>query len=193
MGKKFKKSKPLSIVGSLPAVGHYTVQRSSEVMEVSARLKSLRKQGVIPLLYVTGSAGVGKSEIITQYVKLFTESCYKWFGLKSVQPVVLFINGKNKTTFDLSLREVAVSLGLKETDFESEQPLLCQVHSRLVESKLPWLIVVDGLDDSLVSSFSSVVASLPQSSDWKSPGGAVVVTTRCTQLSQENQLMVKER
>ena len=189
LGKKYKRKRPLSIVGSLPSVGHYTVQRSSEVNNIVDKLKSLRKRGGFPLVYVTGCSGVGKSELVSQYVKQFTETCYKWFGLKSVQPVVLFINGRNKMTLDLSLREVAASLGLKEED----QLLLSQVHSKLLETKLPWLIVVDGLDGGLLSEFACEISALPQPSDWKSPDGAVVVTTTSSLVPQENQLAIKER
>ena len=193
LGKKYKKKKPVSIVGSMPAVGHYTVQRSSEVTTITNKLKSLHNGRGVPLVFVTGPSGIGKTELVSQYVKVYTESCTKWLGLKSVQPVVLFINGRNKTTFDLSLRDAAISLGLKEGDFDSEQPLLSRVHSRLVERNLPWLIVVDGLDDSLVADLTSVVATLPQSSDWNSSTGGVVVTTTSTQVPQENVLSVKER
>ena len=192
VGKKFKRKKPLSIVGSLPVVGHYTVQRPSEVADITKKLKLLRKAGGFPHVYVTGAPGVGKSELVTQYVKIFTQSCSKWFGLKAVQPVVLFVNGKNKMTFDQSLREVAISLGLKEG--ENQQSLLSQVHSKLVESKLPWLVVVDGLDDALVSDFTSALASLSQpAADQTSQSGAVVVTTTSSLVPQENQLALKER
>lgn len=198
--KKYKKKKPPSIVGSLPTVGHYTIQRSSEVGDISRRLKSLdNNHRGVPLVFVTGPSGVGKTEVVSQYIKLYTASCTKWFGLKSVQPIVLFINGRNKSTFDLTLRDAAVSLGLNEADFDRAQqlPLLSQIHSRLVERKLPWLIVVDGLDDNLVSDFMSVVGDLPRPSsspDWSSPTGGVVVTTTSTpQVPQENILTMKER
>ena len=208
--KKYKKKKPPSIVGSLPTVGHYTIQRSSEVGSISGKLKSLdgsNHRGV-PLVFVTGPSGVGKTEVVSQYVKLYTASCTKWFGLKSVQPIVLFINGRNKSTLDLSLRDAAVSLGLNEAEFDREEqrqqsPLsvLSLIHSKLVEKNLPWLIVVDGLDkESLVSDLSSVVGSLPcpsssTSSDWSSPTGGVVITTvaAAPQVPQENILAVKER
>ena len=209
--KKYKKKKPPSIVGSLPTVGHYSIQRSSEVGSISGKLKLLdgsNHRGV-PLIFVTGPSGVGKTEIVSQYVKLYTALCTKWFGLKSVQPIVLFINGRNKLTFDLSLRDAAVSLGLNEAEFDREDqlqqsslPILSQIHSKLVEKKLPWLIVVDGLDEeSLVSDLSSVVGSLPcpsssASSDWSSPTGGVVITTTAAaapQVPQENILAVKER
>lgn len=190
LGKKYKRKKPLSIVGSLPAVGHYMVQRSSEVNEIIDKLKSLKNQGGSPLIYVTGSSGLGKTELVTQYIKVFTETCTKWFGLKTVQPVVLFVNGKNKTTFDTSLREVAVSLGVREGDFESERTLFSQIHAKLSEGKLPWLIVVDALDDNLISEFQSVVSCLSQPSDRTC---AVIVTTTSTQVPQENQLVMKER
>lgn len=195
LGKKFKRKKPLNIVGSLPAVGHYTVQQLSEVTHIASRLKSLRKEGGFPLVYITGPAGIGKSEVVRQYVKVFTQSCYKWLGLKSVQPAVLFINGKDKIMFDLSLEEAAASLGLQEGDSEtSDKSLLSQVHSKLLENKLPWLIVVDGLDDSLLSEFSSQVSALPHlPADWKSPTGAIVVTTTSLQVPQENQLPLVER
>lgn len=204
--KKYKKKKPPSIVGSLPTVGHYTIHRSSEVGSISGKLKSLdgsNHRGV-PLIFVTGPSGVGKTEIVSQYVKLYMASCTKWFGLKSVQPIVLFINGRNKLTFDLSLRDAAVSLGLNEAEFDREDqsslPILSRIHSKLVKKKLPWLIVVDGLDEeTLVSDLSSVVGSLPSSSassDWSSPTGGVVITTTAAvapQVPQENILAVKER
>lgn len=194
LGKKFKRKKPLNIVGSLPAVGHYTVQRSSKVADITNKLKSLRKVGEFPLLYITGPPGIGKSEVVRQYVKVFTQSCYKWLGLKSVQPVVLFINGKDKIMFDLSLGEAAACLGLKEGDCERDKSLLSQVYSKLVESKLPWLIVVDGLNDSLLSDFSSQVSSLlHHAADWKSPTGAIVVSTTSSQVPQEHQLPLLER
>lgn len=194
VGKKFKRKKPLNVVGSLPAVGHYTVQRSSQVADITKKLKSLRKEKRFPLVYVTGPPGIGKSEVVRQYVKVFTQSCSKWLGLKSVQPVVLFINGKDKMMFDLSLGEVAASLGLQDGGSESDESLLSQVHSKLIESKLPWLIVVDGLDDSLLSDFASSVAALPQHvADWKSPTGAIVATATSSQVPQENQLSLQER
>ena len=196
--KKYKKRKVPSIVGSLPTVGHYTIQRSHEVTDISSRLKSLDNHRSVPLVFVTGPSGIGKTELVSQYIKVYTASCTKWFGLKSMQPIVLFVNGGNKSTFDLSLRDAAVSLGLKEADLEMEEQssLLSLVHSRLEERKLPWLIVVDGLDDSLVSDLMSVVANLPHSSssDWSSPTGGVVITTTSTpQVPQENILAVKER
>ena len=206
--KKYKKKKPPSIVGSLPTVGHYTIHRSSEIGSISGKLKSLdgsNHRGV-PLIFITGPSGVGKTEIVSQYVKLYTASCTKWFGLKSVQPIVLFINGRNKLTFDLSLRDAAVSLGLNEAEFDREDqrqqsslPILSQIHSKLVEKKLPWLIVVDGLDEeSLISDLSLVVGSLPcpsASSEWSSPTGGVVITTAAAalQVPRENILAVKER
>lgn len=209
--KKYKKKKPPSIVGSLPTVGHYTIQRSSQLGSISSKLKSLdgNKHRGVPLVFLTGPSGVGKTELVSQYVKLYTASCTKWFGLKSVQPIVLFINGRNKTTFDLSLRDAAVSLGLNETEFDGGQqqhssplPILSRIHLRLVERKVPWLMVVDGLDDkSLISDLTSVVGSLPHPSsssssfDWSSPTGGVVVTTATStpQVPRENMLAVKER
>lgn len=197
--KKYKKKKPPSIVGSLPTVGHYTIQRSSEITDLSSKLRSLDNHRGIPLVFVTGPSGVGKTVVVSQYIKVYTASCTKWFGLKSVQPIVLFINGRNQSTFDLSLKDAAVSLGLKETDLEREEQsaLFSLVHSRLVERKLPWLIVVDGLDHSLVSDFTSVMSNLPNSSassDWSSPARGVVVTTTSTpDVPQENILPVKER
>lgn len=194
--KKYKTKKPPIIVGSLPTVGHYTVQRSSEVLEISSKLKSLHNHGGgVPLMFITGPSGVGKTQLVHQYVRMYTVSCTKWFGLKSVQPIVLFINGRNKKTFDLTLKDAALSLGLKEEEFERERYLLLsQVHSKLVQRKLPWLIVVDGLDEGLVSGLVSAVSSLPRSSDWNSPSGGVVVTTTTTQeVPQENILTAKER
>ena len=190
LGKKYKRKKPPNIVGSLPAVGHFTVQRSREVAEIDDKLRSLRKGGGFPFVCITGSPGTGKSELVSQYIKVFTESCYKWLGLKAVQPVVLFINGTNKTTFDLSLREVAMSLGLKEGDFDTEKSVLSLVHSKLVESKLPWLVVIDGLESSLISELVSQLSSLPRPSDRN---GAVVMTTTNTQVPKENRLAIKER
>ena len=208
--KKYKKKKPPSIVGSLPTVGHCTIQRSSEVDSISSKIKALDRgnhRGV-PLVFVTGPSGVGKTELVSQYVTLYTASCTKWFGLKSVQPVVLFINGRNKSTFELTLRDAAISLGLNEAQFDKEQqqsppllPLFSQIHSRLVERKLPWLIVVDGLDNEhLVSDLTSIVGNLPHPSsstwsDWSSPTGGVVITTAAStpQVPRENILAVKER
>ena len=192
MGKKYKRKRPPNIHGSLPTVGHFTVQRSSEVARIADKVKSVCRSGGFPFVCVTGPPGVGKSELASQYVKAFTESCYKWFGLKPVKPVVLFINGRTRTTFDLSLKEAGLSLGLRDGDFDMEQSVLSLVHTRLVESKLPWLVVMDGLEDDLTTELMKDLASLPRSHD-QSATGAVVITTTSSHVPEENRVAIGER
>lgn len=194
LGKKYKKKKPPNIVGTLPSVRHFTIQREIEVAEIDGKLKSLRKKGEFPVVYLTGSPGSGKSQLVSQYIKVFTASCYKWFGLKSVQPVVLYISGKNRVTFDLSLKETALSLGLNEAEFDSSySTIFPNIFSRLKESKLPWLVVVDGLSGSLLSELTALIESMSHNSDGNSLAGGVVVTTTTRHVPQENHIAINEK
>lgn len=183
---KVKKKRAPEVIVHLPRVGHYTVDRPGEVAEIERCLSSLRSRATVPVVIITATSGAGKSELVAQFAKKFVETSTKWFGLKSVTPTVLFLNGTNEQTFELSLREAALAIGLKDGDFkapkDSTQTELTSIatalHSKLSENKVPWLLVVDNLTEQVHPSFSSTFAALPcDTSGWSQTTGSIVVTT----------------
>lgn len=183
---RFKKKKIPVVIVYPPKVGHYTVERTNEVVEIGRKLRAFRHSVNCPILYVTGAAGTGKTELVCQFVDYFTETSSKWFGLRSVKPTVLYFNGRNEQVLKISVREAALSLGLKDSDLTLSDSVssgdvlhdtLSAIHKKFEANKLPWLIVVDDLDRSIIPTLHSALSSI-FIQQWRGPRGSVVVTTR---------------
>ena len=185
-----------------PRVGHYTVKRSTEISAIEQRLRTLKRRGC-SILYIEGMSGAGKTELAYQFVQHFVSKSSKWLGLRSVKPTVLYMNGTSEGLLEVSMREAAFSLGLKEHDFnpaDQSDPTVCTrvatlasaLHSKLTSNKLPWLIVVDNLSGETLPSF--VAAFVSNQWDWGQ--GSMVVTTRDTPPSNcppENRMHIEPR
>lgn len=152
--KRFKKKKSPAVALYPPKVGHFTVKRQDLLKKIDRIVDLVTKQKGpdCPVLNIKGEPGSGKSELVHQYVLQFINTrSSKWFGLHSVHPVVLYVNGSSADLFESSLKEAAFSLGIKDSDLEVAtsvsmvRGLSAAIRSKLFEGNCPWLIVVDNL------------------------------------------------
>ena len=204
--KRFKKKKSPTVAIYPPKAGHFTIKRNGLLDEIDGTIKLIRKQKTdFPVLYLTGDPGTGKSELVYQYVTRFINRSSKWFGLRSVCPVVLFVNGSSLDLLESSLKEAAWCLGVKDSDLTmtSSSPsslgmittLSSAIRSKLLEVNLPWLMVVDNLSSESIPGYraafldcvDSKTVSQPAKKDmpevkgqvpWGDLDGAVIVVTR---------------
>lgn len=150
-----KKKKPISTVTRPPKAMHTLIKLSDEIDSIGRAVKALQQQSGLPVLFVTGSPGVGKTHLAYQYTEEFTNrgSFSIWLYGK---PAVLYIDGSDEEQMLQSLREAAFSLGAKlvrEQDspaFEGQQSCVAvaeALKSKLSAGKVPWLMVVDNLDE----------------------------------------------
>ena len=186
---KHKKKKLPDVVLLPPRVGHYTAERTAEIAAVDANLRTLKKHGKSGILYIVGPSGAGKSELAYQYSQYFTENSTNLLR-RSQKPVVLYVNGTTEDMLETTLREAALVLGIKESEYatpeghDTNQARLVAI-SRAFRSKLrtiksPWLMIVDNLRGEVIPRFTSVFSSAaaPLDEEWDWRKGSVVVTTR---------------
>lgn len=190
--KKFKRKKAPEVVLMPPHVGHFTVQRTNDLAAITRRLQSLRRHATEPtILYLVGPPGAGKSELAYQYAEQFANSGQSRLR-KTQQPVVLYLNGATDGLLEATLREAAMSVGVKQSELSltkepSAQRVKCvakALRSKLSAGKQQWLMVVDGLSSETLPAFTSAfcrdaVKGTPEVGkglDWAQ--GAVLVTAR---------------
>ena len=180
-----KKKKPIWTVNRPPKAMHGVVKLSNEIDSISQTIKALQQQSGLPVLFLTGPSGVGKTHLAYQYTEEFTtrNSLHLWLSGK---PVVLFVDGSNEDQLLLTLREAAFSLGIK-LEKRHDNPAFpagqerrhsCLVvaealKSNLNSSKVPWLMVVNDLG----SSCSDILDSLQEGLEG-TKNGALLVTAQ---------------
>ena len=179
-----KKKKPISTVNRPPKAMHVMVQLSNEIESIGQTIKALQQQSGLPILFLTGPSGVGKTHLAYQYTEKFTtrDSLHLWLSGK---PVVLYVDGSNENQMLLTLREAAFSLGIKlekgrdnlSTSAHQERKNSCLViaealKSNLNTSKVPWLMVVDNLG----SSCSDMLDSLQEGLEGTKKGALLVTS-----------------
>lgn len=222
--KRFKKKKSPAVAIYPPKVGHFAIQRNDLLDEIERKIKRIKKRKTdCPVLYLTGDPGIGKSELVYQYVTRFINRSSKWFGLRSVRPIVLFVNGSSSDLLESSLKEAAFGLGVKDSDLEMTSSsssslgmitaLSAAIRSKLLESNLPWLIVVDNLGNESIPGYRAAFLDYVDSKrgsqparqenpevkgqvSWGSLDGAVIVVTRDDEwksLSKDNVISVPSR
>ena len=144
---KFKKKKTCSICLLPPTFSHHSIKRTALLGQLEDKLHEVRaKNNGRSVLYVTGPTGCGKTQLLYQYCNQFIASHqFKWFGLKRVSPVVLYLDGTSPDTLTLSLTEAAKEMGVggvlpPEDNFST-------IMSNLALKQVPWLLVVDNLTE----------------------------------------------
>lgn len=157
---------------------HHSVKRESLLLQLHARLQKLRSQSKsqVPVLYVTGPPASGKTELIRQFCKHYVDISKKWFGYKSVSPVVMCLDAGSPQLLHLSLIEAASNLGLYQpsTTDDAFSSILLELSTR----KLPWLLVVDNLTGDTKSCFQALTTKYLSKSSHGN--GAILVTTNST-------------
>ena len=151
-----RKKKPVSTQTRPPKVMHSVIKLSNEIDSIGRAITALHQQSDLPVLFLTGPPGVGKTHLAYQYTEKFTSraSLHLWVSGK---PVVLYIDGSNEEQMLLTLREAAFSLGVKllddpATSLDKGRRHPCLKIAEALKSKLsgnnaPWLMVVDNLSD----------------------------------------------
>ncbi len=198
--KKVKKNKAPEVILMPPRVGHFTVQRTNHIAAIGKKIAALRKHASgTAIVYLVGPSGIGKSEVAFQYAEEFASDDESGL-LKTQRPVVLFLNGATPGLFETTLREAAMSVGVKDDAFASGKEPSGQrlsataeaLRSKLRVSKQSWLIVVDNLRSDVLPGFRAIFTSgskarrLPDTgTEWDWNRGAVLVTTQgpCSQQS----------
>ena len=179
---KMKKKKLPAVVSFPPSVGHFVVERKSDLEALKKKLNAARRQGSA-VVYVTGPSGSGKSMLAYQYAKQFSEESSGGFR-RSLKLTLLYLNGSTGDQLESTLRQAALNAGLKESDIrggenESQARLSAisrALWSKLTANKVPWLIVVDDLHSEVYPAFAAAFTSTDEERDWGR--GGVVVTTR---------------
>ena len=196
MYRRMKAKRSPSVGIYPPKVGHHTIQRTELLNKIDSLVNKLRKQES-SILYLTGDAGVGKSELAHQYAVHFANNCTKWFGLRAQTPVILYINGTGLETLESTLREAAFAMGVQDRDLSldsTDSPVMKRLailsvalRSKLKEKKLPWLIIVDSLQSETVPGYKAVFLDEPketrdsvetESVSWRDLDGVVVTVAR---------------
>ncbi len=192
--KKFKRKKVPDAVLMPPRVGHFTVHRSDDLAYITRRVQALRRSSSVPaIVYLVGPSGAGKSELAYQYAEQFAGSAETGW-LKPKPPVVLYLNGATAGLFETTLREAAMSMGVRESELalgsvpvgQRVASIATAMRAKLSESKQAWLIVVDGLKLEALPVFRSTFcdsgkAKATPNDDWDWMQGAVLVTTQDSQ------------
>ena len=197
MFKRFKAKKSPAVAIYPPRVGHSTVRRSELINRIDNLVVQIkRRKPDHPLLFLTGEAGTGKSELAHQYALYFASTCTKWFGLRPQTPVILYINAMNLETLESSLKESALGMGVQDKDLSSSADSTLErlttlsgaLRSKLHEKNLPWLIMVDNLSEESIPGFETVFVSDSKPSQskeeadehvsWRDLDGVTLAVTR---------------
>lgn len=145
---KFKKKTSHAVCLLPPTFAHQAVKRSSLLGQLGDELQKVRdeKHSGCPVLYITGPAGCGKTQLLHQYCDQYVRSHqYKWLGLKRVSPVVLYLDAASPDILASSLTEAVKQIGLKDALSLDEN--VSALVSSLNLKQVPWLLVVDNLTE----------------------------------------------
>ena len=173
--KKWKKNAPPKVLLFPSGFAHYSVSRQSMVSHIQKELQQLRSKCNLfsPLLYVTGPPGCGKTEVVRQFCNNATVA-KKWFGLKSVTPIVLCLDAGSPTLLQASLAEAASGLGIQPAS--NLENLFSMVLTGLSSKQSPWFLIVDNLTKDSSSLFESLVNKLTKMDGNNQ--GAILITSR---------------
>ena len=181
---KMKKKKLPAVVSLPPAVGHFVVERVSELETLKKALNAGRRRGGA-IVYITGPSGSGKSVLAYQYAKQFSEKSSGGFT-RSLKLTLLYLNGSTEDQLESTLRQAALNVGLKESDLDTSSDggsdlnrlsaISRALWSKLTSNKVPWLIVVDDLHSEVYPTFAAAFTSTEEERDWTR--GGVIVTTQ---------------
>ena len=185
----------------LPRRNPLFIGRDSELLEIRKRLCNnsdagrTTTRGVLSKLEIVGLGGVGKSQLVTEY-------CYRYFP--SDYGLVIFIHAQSAESIVASYRQLMVdtspgsaavatkivhsgnppgsraatnmdSVVSSEDYYKDTEQVVAEIKARLFRCKIPWLLVLDNLEDSMVLS-----KVLPHGGC-----GHVLVTTRRQLIGQQ--------
>ncbi len=190
--KRIKAKRHTTVNIKPPKVCHVTIQRTELLETIHTLVNQLRKQSNgTPILHLIGEAGVGKSELAYQYIIHFASNCTKWFGLRPLTPVILYLDGSSVDMLESSLKEAALGLGVQDQDILASAPnssvldrlgaLSLATRSKLKERNVPWLIIVDSFQQQTLSGYRAVFLDETRDSEavlWSGLDGAVVTVSR---------------
>jgi ATP/maltotriose-dependent transcriptional regulator MalT len=178
--KKWKKNAAPKVMMLPSGFAHYSVDQYSQVSRLQKKLQYLAssRKGALPLLYITGSPGSGKTELVRQFCN--NSSVFKkWLGLKSVTPVVLCIDASSPELLQMSLLEAAEQFNVNPAS--NLEDLFSALLTELSSNKRPWFLVVDNLTRNTAALFEALL----NTSNTNCHQGAVLVTTQLS--PSENQ------
>ena len=185
---RLRKNSSPSVLMLPPGFAHHSVRREPLLMELRKRVG---KGGMPTILYVTGSPGSGKTELVRQFSNEYGSK--KWLGLKSVPAMVVCVEATSPEMLQLSLCEVANRLGLQPSS--NTRSMFSAVFSRLMSNKLPWLLVIDHLTENTQSFLDGLlVKCVPEFLSSQSVGTVLITTSAPVQPNnQYNMLQVSQR
>lgn len=156
-----------------PVFGHHSIRRESLLAELHKKILKDMSNGLPPILYVTGSPGSGKTELIRQFSNEY--GLKKWLGLRSVPAVVVTVEATSLKTLQLSLCEATNRLGLQPSS--SSESMFSAVLSRLVSNNVPWLLVLDHVTETTHSVLDTLLKKCALECSPSRTSGAVLITT----------------
>jgi hypothetical protein len=118
--------------------------RDNELTQLHARFLSqdLGRKAVVKV-EVAGMGGVGKSQLCTEY-------CYRYFPTE--YGLVVWVNAETSDTLVADYRQLLADLAsdnkMDVVDInKSSEDVVCEVKTRLFRCSVPWLLVLDNLED----------------------------------------------
>ncbi|KAL3805929.1 hypothetical protein HJC23_007890 [Cyclotella cryptica] len=132
---------------SIPPRNPNFTGRDTELTRLHSRFlaQDLGRKAVIKV-EVTGMGGVGKSQLVTEFV-------YRHFPVE--YGFVVWVNAETSDTLVADYRQLLADLASDNTDAKmqvvdinkSSEDVVSEVKSRLFRCSLPWLLVMDNLED----------------------------------------------
>ena len=148
LNNKFRK-KSSRVIGLLPPTfAHHAVKRVSLLKQLEDQLQDLRRRssGGCPVLYVSGPAGSGKTQLLRQFCDEYLRlHQYTWMGLKQLSPVVLYLDATSNLTMASCLTEAVKEMGLGNP--LAPENNISAIMSSLALQQVPWLLVVDNVTE----------------------------------------------
>lgn len=177
---KFKKRSTQAVSALPPSFGHRAVKRVSLLRQIEKKLHEVANKSDegCPVLYVTGPAGCGKTQVLNQFCTHFIQAHqYKWFGLKRVFPIVIYLDASSPASLALT-----VTMAMKALSMKEEKVLERNVSAMmecLKKQQVPWLLMIDGFTDKTASE-AMLTAILKQLSECSSRQGCALVAGQVT-------------